>query len=90
MPGSPPAGSGDVDAGKFSWNLEGKEVVAQFADITFFRKGLIDLIGLPDLDIRRGMEAEHCSGVPPPRSTHSPARPIPPLLITATQSKEAA
>lgn len=85
MLGSAPAGSGDVDAGKFSWNLKGEEVMAQFADIRFFRKGLIDLIGLPDLDIRRGMEAEHCSGDPA-----VPPRPIPPHSSQLRQSKEAA
>jgi len=49
-------------SGKFAWDLEESQTEAQFADIQFFRKGLIDLIGLPDMDIRRGMEAEHCSG----------------------------
>jgi len=47
---------------KFAWDADGKGIAALFADISFFRKGLNELIGLPDSDIRKGMRDEHCSG----------------------------
>ena len=48
---------------KFSWSVsDGKKIRdALFGDTDFFRKGLNDLIGLPDTQIKEAMKAEHQS-----------------------------
>jgi len=47
---------------KFAWSSSGEEREALFGDTEFFRKGLNDLIGLPDEKIAAAMEAEHTLG----------------------------
>ena len=50
-----------ADFGHATHLSSGKGREALFGDTAFFRKGLNDLIGLPDEDIAEAMEAEHIS-----------------------------
>jgi hypothetical protein len=47
---------------KFTWGLQKEGFCALFGDVALFRKGLNDIIGLPDTDIFDAMQAEHKDG----------------------------
>ena len=49
---------------KFAWSSAGKGRDALFGDVSFFRQGLNDLIGVPDTNVFEAMKAEHNSHVP--------------------------